>query len=430
MTAQPASAETPASDEVFTPVPVSTLELGTTLAFPIYEDRADRNVLLIAAGAVITAEVINRLHVRGASAVRVARTDLRAMAGAREGATSNDPFSASDATQDGPGIRPESLIYRVKPHGVNGYEPAQVRRFVESFEASLDRVGTFFDDLAATVGPADGVFKDVPARKIVEMVEDLDLFASLGVEPREDRYPSRHSLQTMMLALATGTTMGLTEPELMELGVGCLAHDAGMLLVDPDLWSEPRKLTDVERLEITKHPTAIYERIARHSEFTTGSRMVVYQMHERLNGRGYPRGRSGRQIHVLARIAAVADVFVALVSPRPHRRALLPYLAMETLIRQTRRGLFDPAAVRGLLRTIAMFPIGSHVLLSDGRVARVLRAQGDHYTRPIVNAWRVESPDEPPATIDLSGTPELQISRPLTRFEVIELGLDTDPTGR
>ena len=116
--------------------------------------------------------------------------------------------------------------------------------------------------------------------------------------------------------------------------------------------------------------------------------MVAYQMHERANGSGYPRGRTIEQTHPLARIAAVADSFTALVSARPHRAGMLPYFAVEKLVRDTAKGLFDPQAVRGLLQAVSLFPIGSYVELNDGYVGRVIRSNAFDYTKPIVEAWK------------------------------------------
>ena len=135
-------------------------------------------------------------------------------------------------------------------------------------------------------------------------------------------------------------------------------------------------------------------------------------MHERMNGSGYPRQRRGEQIHPLARIAAVADVYVALVSPRAYRPAMLPYSAMEHLVRGSRSGLFDRAVVRAFLETVSMFPIGSYVELSDGRTGRVVRANPDKYTAPVVQV-ETDNESDVPDIIDLSQEQDLSIVRPL-----------------
>ncbi|HEX4150561.1 MAG TPA: HD domain-containing phosphohydrolase, partial [Pirellulales bacterium] len=113
--------------------------------------------------------------------------------------------------------------------------------------------------------------------------------------------------------------------------------------------------------------------------------LIAYQIHERCDGSGYPRRRQVATIHPLARIAAVADVFVALISPRAYRPALMPYYAMEYLLRGAAQGVFDLEAVRGLLTAVSLFPLGSHVMLSDGRTGKVLRSNRAAYNRPILS---------------------------------------------
>ena len=143
--------------------------------------------------------------------------------------------------------------------------------------------------------------------------------------------------------------------------------------------------------------------------------MVAYQMHERFNGTGYPRQRHGAQIHPLARIAMVADAFVAMVSPRPHRPAVLPYKVMEYLLHCTKLGQFDPDVMRGLLQTISLFPIGSYVELSDNRVGRVVRAHRELYNSPVVEIPPQEDSSAEPEVVDIAATPSVQIVRALPR---------------
>jgi hypothetical protein len=87
--------------------------------------------------------------------------------------------------------------------------------------------------------------------------------------------------------------------------------------------------------------------------------LVSYQIHERINGSGYPRGRSEENIHPFARILYVADRYVSLTSLRPHRQPLTPYAAMETLLKSEEERGADPLVVRALLRVISLFPVVS-----------------------------------------------------------------------
>ena len=132
------------------------------------------------------------------------------------------------------------------------------------------------------------------------------------------------------------------------------------------LYEADHVLTVSEFCEIARHPMISTDRLARNmKDVSRGVQMIVYQMHERCDGSGYPRGSVASGIHPLAKIAAVADAYVALISPRPHRPALLPYYAIKKMLEDVADRLFDSTAVRALLYTISLFPLGSFVELNN-----------------------------------------------------------------
>jgi HD-GYP domain-containing protein (c-di-GMP phosphodiesterase class II) len=245
-----------------------------------------------------------------------------------------------------------------------------------------------------------------------DLVSDPDLFTCLGISPAGTKYPVRHSTHACMLALSIGMHLRLDRPTLKELAIGCLVHDAGMLRIDQRVFLKQGPLDRSDFLEITKHPSIVFDMLMDVPKIPKRAAFIAYQMHERCNGTGYPRRRDGSQIYFLSKIAAAADTFVALVSPRPHRPGLLPYHAMETLIRSAHAGEFDPIIVRALLHTVSLFPIGSCVELSDGRVGRVLRTNGDVYHRPIVELPAAVPDVSSSPVIDLLEHPDLEIVCP------------------
>jgi hypothetical protein len=91
---------------------------------------------------------------------------------------------------------------------------------------------------------------------------------------------------------------------------------------------------------------------------------------------------------------------------------MLPYYAMEKMVKDVSQGVYDPQVVRGLLRTIGLFPLGSYVELSDGSVGRVIRAN-ENYTRPVLERWNAGHLSAPPTVIDLMYEPELSVRRPV-----------------
>jgi hypothetical protein len=145
--------------------------------------------------------------------------------------------------------------------------------------------------------------------------------------------------------------------------------------------------------------------------------LVAYQVHERPDGSGYPRGREKKCIHLFARILHVADAYLAMTAQRPFRLPLMPYAAMECLLRQAEKNRVDPDVMRSLLRVLSLFPIGSYVRLSDGSLAEVIRANPHSFSRPLVALVR-DTKGQPvseqgeSALINLSGS-ELSVSQAL-----------------
>ncbi len=386
----------------FTTVPISLLTKKATLRCPIYDAA---NVLLLAAGSTVSPSLVDRLKLRGISAVKVhvselarlgcgvARNSKPATGRGRRGVKPVDNEPSGDRETGEVEWSLERIRYQdpvsssLVRRAPAGYDQARRQIFAEANQKSLDFLAKMFESLDEVRSAHVATFEDISAESLNRAVEDIDLFVSLGLTPEIDKYPAQHSHQSAMLALALGANLGLDKASLMRLGVGCLAHDTGMLHLDRTLYEAPVVLDRVSFLGITRHPSITFEMMRSVEHLAGTARLVAYQVHERCDGSGYPRGRQDRQIHLLSKIAAVADVFTALVSPRPYRPALMPYYAMEHLLRGARQGLFDPLAVRGLLQTVSLFPIGSSVQLNDDRVARVLRANGTAFTKPVVAAW-------------------------------------------
>jgi HD-GYP domain-containing protein (c-di-GMP phosphodiesterase class II) len=430
----------------YTTVQLSGLRYGATLRAPIYEDRSDgRLLLLLASGTTLTESLLARIKRRGISQIRVHRNELQRVTTGLSVDSHSDPnqrgHRAQQATRRAePEIQRssnchwertrDSFVHKVNTHGMTAYDEASRHKSIDNFAASVAQVETLFDGLAHGEIQDAAAIAAVSSESLVRIADDLDLFVALGSTPATDKYLCKHSLQTAMLAMSIGTILGLKSSDLIELGIGCLVHDLGMLQIRQELVNAQRPLTQIEFLEITKHPILTYERLRDVKDVPNGSRLVAYQMHERLDGSGYPRRRTVNQIHRLSKIAAVADVFVALVSPRPYRPALLPYHAVEQILHGARQGQFDQSVVRALLNTVSLFPIGSYVKMNDGRVGKVIRSNRGEYTSPVVELWRPDATQWPVELIDLSASNDLSVVEAISApqssaaaFESMELAV-------
>lgn len=418
------TAETPSSASQFLSIDVERMQVGVTLRAPIYDYGDNNNLLLIlATGTTLTESLLSRLKRRGVAKVTIHRTEAaRLMAG--KGSPQSDN-GAGQAIQRPANSRwncsPASFVNKIATHGAQSYDAAAIARFATNYHASLIQVERLFDGLSHGDINFAAPLAALSSESLIRIADDLDLFVALGLEPATDKYPCKHSLQTAMVAMSIGTILGLKPDELIELGIGCLVHDAGMLKISPTLVNAKRSLNRIEFLEITKHPTLTFDALRYVKDVPNGARLVAYQMHERLDGSGYPRRRTANQIHYLAKIAAVADVYVALVSPRPHRAGMLPYHAIEQVLHSARKGLFDPAVVRALLHTISLFPIGSYVELTDGRIAKVVRSNRDAYMSPVVEVIDPGVTGEGGQIVDLYRNRELRISRAVPEIAALSI---------
>jgi len=173
----------------------------------------------------------------------------------------------------------------------------------------------------------------------------------------------------------------------MEVGLGALLQDVGMLRVADDIRLAGRDLSPEEWFEVRRHPYHTLEQLERIRSLPRVVRYVGYQVHERCDASGYPRGRAGMLLHQYSRIAAIADAFVAMTRPRPHRSAMLPYLAAKTILVEGSINKYDRTMVRAFLDCVSLFPVGSVVELDDGSMGTVLRANPGLQTRPIIEEF-------------------------------------------
>ena len=157
------------------------------------------------------------------------------------------------------------------------------------------------------------------------------------------------------------------DERLYQLGLGLLLHDIGKLAIPADVLHKPGPLNETEWELMKTHPRAGFE-LLRDSNVSPLVRSVVLRHHERWNGSGYPDGRTGTEIHEMARIAAVADVYDAVTSERVYSPATAPHVGVKIILDGADIG-FDPFIVRVFSQLVAPFPPGVEVTLA-GRPPR------------------------------------------------------------
>lgn len=196
-----------------------------------------------------------------------------------------------------------------------------------------------------------------------------------------DNYTYAHSVNVAVISIIIGISLHLPKTELINLCIGALIHDIGKSFIPKEILQKPEKLTSEEYDIIKNHPRLGYEFLGRN--LSSHIKLIVLQHHERIDGLGYPNNILGEKISHLARIVSIADVYDALTSDRPYKRAMCPSDALEYLMSNTGT-LFDYDIINTFCKIIIPFPQGTIVSLSNGDIGIVEETITNYPLRPMV----------------------------------------------
>ena len=196
------------------------------------------------------------------------------------------------------------------------------------------------------------------------------------------------------------------EERLFRLGMGLLLADIGKTAIPEAIQYKPGKLSEEELEIVQTHPKAGVKLIRDTGAWCPLVQACVLRHHERWDGTGYPEGKAGSEIHEMARIAAVADVFDAITSERVFAPAKPAHVGVQAILAGAGTQ-FDPTIIDVFSRRIAPFPPGVEVELTDGRRAVVVSVSELALDRPVV---RVIGGPGAPVDISLTADPSIQIA--------------------
>ena len=212
-----------------------------------------------------------------------------------------------------------------------------------------------------------------------------------------------HSLNVALALMALGRQLGLPLRNLHELGLVGLLADVGKIRVPRALLQKPGMLTSSEFDLVKEHVKHGLALIREAGGLPTEVEQGIAQHHERLDGSGYPEGIQGEALSLYGRMAAIADSYTALITPRAYARPLAPQNALMNLYEWADTS-FDGPLVEQFVQAIGVFPVGTLVELSSGEVALVL---AHHRTRRLEPRVRIltfadKAPLEDPVECDLA----------------------------
>lgn len=219
-----------------------------------------------------------------------------------------------------------------------------------------------------------------------------------------DDYTYFHCVNVGVMSMLLGTHLGLKRDELKRLGVSAILHDIGKVFVPKEILNKPGRLTEDEYNIIKTHSGEGYKYLCGRVELQPDVLKGVIDHHEKMNGTGYPSGKKEESISKFGKILSVVDVFDALTSDRPYRKALPSAEAIEYLAGGSGSD-FDAEIVRVFLRCVVPYPPGITVQLSNQCRGIIVKNYAQACLRPVVRVFQQDGQDVTPYDLDLLHDP-------------------------
>ena len=251
--------------------------------------------------------------------------------------------------------------------------------------SAIHNVATAFQNVEdhGTLDPKP--LQDISETILLDIIEQQKNLVQLTDIRLHDTYTFAHSVNVAILSALLGVLQKLPKEDLLKLTLGGLLHDLGKITVPHEILTKPGHLSDDEWSLMQGHPDAGRQRLKKMFPNDILLSTIALQHHEHIDGNGYPNHLQGEQIHRYARIVAIADVYDALTSVRPYKRAYTPSVA-HRIMTTCSPGHFDLELLQLFFDNVAIYPVGTIVKTQLG-YAIVKEVEFGHTQTPIVRVF-------------------------------------------
>ncbi len=321
-------------------------------------------------------------------------------AGHAAGSAAGEPKTCGPS---GPAVEPDKVPFldRRTSAPVRETEVAEIFRSSQGdgpptpFEEELRAAQAGYEEARAAVQTAMAQAKtgrafelEAVSRAVGRLADSIlrnpHALASLSRLKSHDEYTYYHSVNTCVLGMALGHQWRMSREMLKKLGLGVLLHDVGKTQVPADLLNKVGRLEASETELLKQHVLRGVEYLTETLKLPEDILLPALEHHERMDGSGYPHGRKRPELSEFGLIAGVVDVYDALTSDRPYRKAVSPHQALQTLYDLSRRAQLDAACVERFIRCMGIYPVGSCVKLSTGEIGVVSKINPTQTLNPVV----------------------------------------------